>query len=122
MKPTLQCKTPFNYAPTTSTLKIKTPPLAPHPTPPQMEPPQKVVGSGTTVEVYKISKWQFHLQEMYCETQNYQIYQTWKIFLCKCNTHVCRYAVKSTSTNNVNSFTNSLIMVLQLHTLQELKE
>ena len=30
--------------------------------------------------------------------QNYQMYQTWKIFLCKGNTDVCRDAVKFTST------------------------
>lgn len=50
------------------------------------------------------------------------INSTWEIFLCKHHAHVCRNAIKSAGTNNVNACTYSLIMELKLHFLQELKQ
>ena len=47
---------------------------------------------------------------------------TWEIFLYKHHTHVCRNAIKSTGTDNVDACTHSLVMELKLHFLQELKQ
>ena len=56
---------------------------------------------------------------MYCSI--YKMSNTWEIFLCKHYAHICRNAIKSTGTDNVDTCTYSLVMELKLHFLQELK-
>ena len=50
------------------------------------------------------------------------MFSTWKTFLGKDHTHVSWDAIKSTSTHNMHSCTNSFVMILMLHCFQELRK
>ena len=50
------------------------------------------------------------------------MFSTWKTFLGKDHAHVSWDAIKSTSTHNMHSCTNSFVMILMLHCFQELRK